>query len=281
MAGVILFQDLSSKFESKVRHPSNRAYLVLSKDSRYLEASDLKGDFQPENLPGLEEYLGRTAVGKLSPEELQSVLMEVASIVVLTITGTRSVDPEKWHPLARTLLEASFMDDMMKLVGSSDPDVRPVALTKLAAMSVPTLSVSRRDLAIVRRSDEAFFELRQHLQQALEQIELISSADETWPKSAREIVAAELPLVVAKVERSTKKSPALSAARTGTRNFGVAGLGAVAGAVAGGNLPSAAVGAGMSKGAEAVGDYISALRRRRSDRALLQLALSFTETTEP
>jgi hypothetical protein len=95
-----------------------------------------------------------------------------------------------------------------------------------------------------------------------------------------EVLEPELLPVAAKVERSTRESAFLSAARSGTRSFGIAGLGGAAGALAVGNILSAVVGAAASRGVEAVGDDISILRQQRSDKALLQLALSFTENAE-
>ncbi len=89
------------------------------------------------------------------------------------------------------------------------------------------------------------------------------------------IVQTELLSALADVERSTKQSPVLQAARHGVVQFGIGAVGAVSAGLVTGSPLAGLVGGASTQLVNSVVQYLKNLGERRSDRLVLALAASF------
>jgi hypothetical protein len=234
----------------------------------------------------LEELLGRTNVPGLEAHierhlglTRQDALREVVNVVLRTVNAVRVVAPDRWNPFARDTLEATLLTAALGDIGSGLlADRRPATLTKIASMGVPKLSLPVADLIKLRESDDSFAEWRQALHSALEQVEMLPDTNLAWQATAREVVVGELQPLVDKLEKTTAKSPALSAVRSGVKGFLLGGFGAAATAALTGDLLGGVAGVAATAGLTAGDGYVGAFRQRRADRALLQVALAFSDS---
>jgi hypothetical protein len=183
------------------------------------------------------------------------------------------------QPLVRSRAESTVLQAMFELTATEMPDLRRIHLQKLASMTIPTLEIKVNELVAVRRHSEDFARWRTALSTALAQVQQLKEEDETWASQASAIVNSELEVVREQVQAEVERSPALASMRSGTAGFALAGLGSLVGSTVGGTrvLP-ALVGAGSAKIVETTANYVRSLRKRRRGRALLDLALTFSES---
>lgn len=277
LAGVVHFEQSTWKFLSKVRHPSRSQDLFLFEDA-------------PSIYEVIQEWRMGDRLASIPEDELVDYLEfgnemrpveSAAWLVMHVLSGAKSIDPNLWNPFARNLLESQLLDAALRDMGAPRADKRGRSLTKLSAIDVPDLGLSVPELVKVRLSSEAFEEWRTVLRAALDQVEMLPGDSDEWKAEAREVVSGELRPFADKLETSTARSPFLSGAQAGWRNFLLTGLGTVAGGVIGGGVMGAAIGAGTAVAAEATSGYLNALRQQRADKAVLQLALTFSAESAP
>lgn len=156
-------------------------------------------------------------------------------------------------------------------------DHRVLAVSKLAALELPALSMHASDLIAVRRNSDAFGEWRQQLQAALSQVELLPDNDQ-WQREARAIIADAMTVYTERVRAETARSTALSKAVIGMKQMALAGIGGAVGEVLGGS--GALVGLG-SAGATAlvagIAEWAKAQRDAAPQRAALGLSMIFDD----
>lgn len=272
VAGLVHYEQSSRKFFSKSRHPS-RAHNAQRRDWPQVESLLGKG-----SVPGLDAYLDTL---RLPEDEAEEMIQETVRTILDTVNAVDIIEPTRWNPFARNTFEAAVLTAALGDAGSAQADRRQAALTKLASMGVPEMALSIADLVRVRESEEAFANWRESLQRALDQVELMPDTTSSWQKEAREVVAGELGPLVERLERATRRSPALSALGAGKKNFVLGGFGAISGAAITQDLMGGVVGAAVAAGLTMGDAYVRALRDRRVDRASLQLALIFTSEALP
>ncbi|MFG2109474.1 hypothetical protein [Micromonospora chersina] len=184
-------------------------------------------------------------------------------------------NPGDVHLLAGNAFEAALQ--MLAVAVGDDQsskiaDPRAYRMRSLMAIPVPILTSDSKKLVALRSSDE-FLAWRTTLASALGDVQGLLESNESWESDARAIVSSELTPMRERLERSVRKSPALSAMKKGLRDMTLSGIGALGGAAAGGRLGTALVGAGTGKAAEVFVEYLKAVRERRKSQAILDLAI--------
>jgi hypothetical protein len=185
------------------------------------------------------------------------------------------------QPLAQSDAEQLLYEIAFGRARSMSVDLRSVQLRKLAALTVPDYSLAIPGLVALRQSSESFWAWRQGLSNALNHVAHLPDSGRDWVKEAREIVAAELMPLREKLENETRRSTVLGAARSGGRSLALSAFGAAAGALAGGDLLTAVVGAGAGKTSELIVGYIEAAKARRGTNAVLDMLMTFTHHRRP
>ena len=139
------------------------------------------------------------------------------------------------HPMAYGRQEFEVMASLLR---RTSIDQRYLDLTTLASLNLPRIEGRASELVAVRRSNEDFALWRDALSRALSQIEKISENDESWQADAIAVMHAELTPLRERLQRATKRSPALAALQAGVSGISIGGLGILAGwAVGGGFVP--------------------------------------------
>lgn len=234
-----------------------------------------------ENFQLSENFVAATAEAErlLSRMETDQLSFSLKSEIGMMINHV-TAEPEKGMVLSRSRLEAAFYEVGLYGVESNLGDLRTFTLAKLAALNVPTFTLSSKDLRLVRENDELFAEWRASLSAALGEIENISYEDNAWKAAASSIVKTEMAPVLSRAENAVRKSPFLESARFGFSVFSFSGIGAATGLAFGENVAAAVVGSGAAVGLQVFKDYVDALRRRRQHKAILGLTLGFEQSNE-
>jgi len=157
-------------------------------------------------------------------------------------------------------------------------DGKSFRLERLLALSMPEISGRASQITRLRSDSEEFADWRSKLSVALDAIDDISYSDEAWRLEAREILRSELEPVSERITNSVRRSPALRAATSGFRTFSLAGLGTVTSALLGGPVATPVAGLAVAKMSEAVLTYLEAKKRYKTDRAILDIMASITES---
>jgi hypothetical protein len=184
------------------------------------------------------------------------------------------------HKLVRTAAEQVILK---RVLGDVSPyvDTRELTLSSLMHLAVPAFKPDVRSLVAVRRSGEAFAEWRLSLGNAVNRLDLASIQDTSRLAEIIENLRGELAPLAERVEKASRRSPALAALRTGTKGFALSAIAAGAGLSIGGSPVSALVGAGATKTVEGAIEYFKAREARRKDKAVLDLVLSFSSEQPP
>ncbi len=161
------------------------------------------------------------------------------------------------------------------LNGRKIGDGRLTALERIGEFEVPDFSFKLEDLIALRNSDD-WEEWREALRAGIDMVTNIP-ADPAGAKEATAILTDHLGHRLLKIDKTSKTSRALSAMKSGSKGFAITGIGAVSATVATGDL-SALVAAGPAAIADPVAEYISALVKRRKNRAVLDVLLEFHRT---
>jgi hypothetical protein len=99
--------------------------------------------------------------------------------------------------------------------------------------------------------------------------------NENWQTSSNEIISDNLEPIRSRLEKRIDKSSVIKTMRDGVRSLSFTGIGAVSGFALGGNIASSLTAAAAGKAAEFGTAYLTGLKQRRSDRAVLDLLVSF------
>lgn len=197
-----------------------------------------------------------------------------------TLIGAGINVASKWPGACSLLARSRVEQALLRLVvdrAGQMVDARERHLQKLVAMTVPKISSNVRELAKIRGSGEEFAEWRSCLAAALNEVRELPESDERWAHEARAIVHSELAPIRERLEKASERSPALVAAKKGFRDFALSGIGALGGAMAGGGLGPALVGAATGKATEVFVEYLKAKRSRRDSKAILDVTMAFVE----
>jgi len=206
-----------------------------------------------------------------SNDEMDDGLLRGILISLFTAQkmGLMRMSEGRANPLSRTEAERELLKALLfRNLG----DDRYLLMSTLAQLPVPDFSDDPKLLTQLRTNDDKFNAWRQKLGAALSDIGEMPDSANFGEASA--IVRTELLSALTDVERSTKQSPVLQAARHGVVQFGVGAVGAVPGLVTGSPV-AGLVGAASTALANTVVQSLQALRARRSDRLVLALAASF------
>jgi hypothetical protein len=192
----------------------------------------------------------------------------VAGVMVL---ACQFAAENRAHTLALSEADEVVRDLLMR---QRLPDRRHVFMQSLASLNLPDMHGNITELIQIRESDAEFGQWRQHLSNALSYIGDMR-ADSDSIDEASEVVYAELCEGLAEVNEATQKSPALQALRGGIRGLAISGVSAATtGALSGNPLEALASGT-AGKAADAVMVYLEAIRKRRKDKLILDVAMSF------
>ncbi|MCG5439251.1 hypothetical protein [Micromonospora foliorum] len=187
---------------------------------------------------------------------------------------------KKWPGSCSLLARSSVEDALLRFVferAGTVIDGRERHLQKLAAISVPNISMNVRDLTSLRASSDEFAEWREVLAAALREIHGLPDGDGSWAREARGVVYGELAPAREKLQKAAMQSPAMAAAKKGVRDFTLSGIGTLGGAIAGGKIAPALIGAATGKIAEVALEYLKAKRAQRQARAILDITVSFVQ----
>jgi hypothetical protein len=222
----------------------------------------------------LARQLASDDLGKLPEDRLLGNDLYLATILrsyfAAQKMGMARMSQGTANPLSRTEIERQLLSALLyREIG----DGRYSLMSTLAQLPVPDFSDNPKLLVQLRNNDEKFNAWRQKLGAALSHVgELPDSAD---LDEASAIVKTELLSALSDVERSTKQSTALQAARQGVVQFGVSAVGAVSAGLATGNPVAGLIGGASTQLAQFAVNYLKALRAKRSDRLVLSLAALF------
>ena len=209
--------------------------------------------------PGLVEQVG--------PESFDFRLFDVLGTLSLA-----DAFAGRANPLARDELEFKIMTAVLRAAWI---DRTYFDLASLARMSIPNLNGKVADLVAVRQSDESFALWREALSRAVAQLTRLPEDLPDWQRDATEIIYSELEPLRQRLLRANSRSNALSVLKKGTSTLLIGGAGISAGwAVSGSAVPSLAS-SGASIGIASAVDYLRKLKERRSNKAVLDLALAF------
>jgi hypothetical protein len=180
------------------------------------------------------------------------------------------------HMLAHSSLDQTIIRALLQ---RPITDNRQIALQKLAALNVPSMSGDINSLIALRQSDADFADWRSHLGEALTYVGELGEDEESLDE-AREVVSAQLSDGLIRVEKATKKSPALQALKGGLTGFALTGISMAATAAMSGDPLKAAVVGGTTKLADAGITYVKALQARRKGRLILDVSMLFDPRTQ-
>jgi hypothetical protein len=184
--------------------------------------------------------------------------------------------PSRLQLLARSDAEQVLLEVAANRAGRSFIDLRRMQLTKIAGLAVPNYSLEIPGLVAIRQNEEAFAVWRSTLSSALDQVCQLPDSTEDWVREARGIVSAEMAPVRETLEKTTRRSPAMTSAKTGIRSLAFSAFGAAAGALAGDSFTAAIAGAAAGQAGELLVQYLAAAKERRQARAVLDLMLTFS-----
>jgi hypothetical protein len=250
------------RFSMKLHHPS-KSYGMTSVDPEQLKVL-------PDGPDLIREMNRLSDISR--PYNMDLLIFQVKMALGISLVLAKD-NPGRFNVLARSAEEAVLLPVGLYNAALSSSDTRNIYMARLAAMELPNLD--GKSIWSVRRSSDEFGEWRQALGVAMREISAISSDDEAWQAEARGIFESELRTVRDRLNRTTQKSSALSAARIGTINMAYSAVGALTGFTLGGNIKTALAGAASAKGTEVAVSYLRSLKARRRDKAVLDLALAF------
>lgn len=265
-AGILHFRILASR---KLHPATNLQYRQLLSEVLQLQDPDIEllcTHYQSRS--------ARSDSNELRTQVTSSLLQDSTSFY----NAHERVWPSKVHRLVRSQAEYAVLQWMLARSGghSGSADLNLLQLTRL---TVPLYKPRVNDLVEMRKSDEAFADLRQHLRRALERIQLQDAFDGNQLAVARRILHEEIEPIAARLEKVAKKSPVLEGMKTGTTGFGVSTIAAVTGASIGGNLASAVASAAATKTLDGILTYVRTYKERRSAQSHLDLVTSFLDVT--
>lgn len=215
------------------------------------------------------------------PERLKDrgdVVGGLSAIVAMCMIAASSW-PGKIHLLARSEAESLLMHAAADLSPAVVGDGRRIAMNKLIGLRMPDYEASLSALIAVRNSESAFAEWRDALRRALNEIQTMPDGSSNWISEAREVVEDGLQPLRLRIEAATRRSPFLTAAKSGLSAVSYSALGAAAGAFVGDDFRSALAGAGVAKGGEIAESYIKEVRQRTEMRAVNDIAMLFSRPT--
>jgi hypothetical protein len=157
-----------------------------------------------------------------------------------------------------------------------DPESRAIRLRPLVKLEVPGLEDRVKSIVSLRQSEETFAEWRAALKQALIEIDQLSADEADWTVQANDIVTDALESIRVRLQKTVRKSAALTAISKGGASLAFSGVGATAGYSVGGNLESSLAGAVASKVVEIGVEYVKAVKERRRGSAILDLIALFS-----
>lgn len=159
------------------------------------------------------------------------------------------------------------------LAGKHITDDRVSTLKRLGEFEVPDFSSDTRLLLSLRGSDE-WESWRAALRDGVALVsEIPDSAD--GAKQASAVLTDHLKKSLFNMNKTTRASPALNAARTGSKGFAVSGIAAATGVAVTGD-PSGLLAGAVSGVADAGWEYVQGLFRRRKSYAVLDTVIAFT-----
>ncbi|MEI2270242.1 hypothetical protein OHB93_13055 [Microbacterium sp. No. 7] len=204
---------------------------------------------------------------QVSPEEMLGINRAVGSVMG---TSLELVSRGAGQALSLEPVESIAFDRVLN--GRKIGDGRLTALERIGEFEVPDFSLKVEDLMALRNSDD-WEDWREALRAGIDMVTNIP-ADPAGAKEATAILTDHLGRRLFKIDKTSKTSRALSAMRSGSKGFAITGIGAVSATVATGD-PTALVAAGPAAIADPVAEYISALVKRRKNRAVLDVLLEF------
>jgi hypothetical protein len=181
----------------------------------------------------------------------------------------------KAHILARSEFEHALTRVLLRRPAT---DNRQIDLQKLAILNVPTMSGDIAAMVEIRKSDADFREWRDLLRAALRDVGELSD-DASSLDEASDIVRTHLSDGLSRVEKATKRSPALQALKHGVTGLVISGIcGSTTAAITEDPLVGLVAGsAGAAAGMvpDTAFTYVKALQERRKGRLIMDVALLF------
>ena len=229
-------------------------------------------------IPGSDElFLEMSRLERLYPdsEVLRTEIFSARSDIGRTLR-VAGLSAGSLSPLAVSSMQSVVLQAAILRARDTVLDRRLVQISKLAAVDLPKLN--SRGVLEVRRSSQAFADWRGALDAAMERLGNLRDDDPAWQVLARQAMAEEIEPVLEEIRSELEKSSALTALRIGSKSLTYSAIGAATGAALGGNPLASAAGAGAGKVAEVVTEYIRATKRRRANGAMLDLAVTFTDS---
>jgi hypothetical protein len=177
------------------------------------------------------------------------------------------------HMLAQDSSEQAVIRALLQ---RSEVDKSHAVLRQLAAVNVPAMIGDIDALIKLRQSEADFADWRTHLGEAMVYIEDLGGADWKSLDEASDSVYKHLMDGLSQVEKAVKKSPALQALKGGLQGLALTGLSAAATSVAyGGDPVKTVVGGGVGKLGDVVINYVKAVKARRKDHLIWDVAMMF------
>jgi len=226
---------------------------------------------EPEEASEIKALMRKVWDGRTS-EEVGNLVFSLRSHVGRRFLLTAN-NPGQFHHMIRNDAEHVLYRLVVLRASLASIDDRGLRLQTLASLDVPSLGSDIAALVRLRQSEETFSEWRHHLGIALGGIGEIEPGASNWVQRANGIIMDELEPMREKLEATCRRSSALAALSKGAKTFALAGIGAGAGYLAGGNLETALVSAAATKATELAGDYVASLREKRTARAILDLMI--------
>jgi hypothetical protein len=205
--------------------------------------------------------------------DIDTLLFTLRNYFTLSLRVVQ-MHPGQLHALSRSPLESLLMQTAIHGGMSGGADARQLRLSKIATFTVPEIRADAETIVTVRRSSEDFADWRCAFASAPNEIQAMPETED-WNRNAADIVHAELAPLRERVRGAAEKSAVLRATKSGLTSMTFSGVGALAGAAAGGQLATSLVGAGAGKGAELVRAYLEAIQQKRRAKAVLDLTLAF------
>lgn len=203
-------------------------------------------------------------------EDLQN-RAHVEDLIACTVLAQR----QSGNLLMRSELDEALFQD---LFDRDQSDGRLLRLDALANLDVPRLELTATQLIRLRNSADHFAEWRQRLSEALDVVVTLPDTGDNGAEAVA-VVREYLSDSFAKLERANSRSPLLSSAASGTAGFAVMGISATTTGLITGSPWAAAASGAAGKAAETAINYVKTIKQRRKDKALLDIAVKFTDPT--
>jgi hypothetical protein len=262
---------------------------------------------------GIVECVEHRGVAELSPADLATITAATRGLS-LDELDTRLLDP--WSGLAQRASKpaellgrkalASLLDSMRSIEAHPDafqlmlkypvitgmfsrtlaspshllPTGKRAVLERLLLEGPPNVVPSFKDIIAIRHTSGAFAAWRDALTQAIDHLDELDEGDESWVDHAREIVGDHLTAARSSVEREVKRSTLLGQTKEAGVTLGISALGVGAASAVGASLLTGLIAGTTVATATTLKNYLTKLRGRREQKALLAHHLSFEPTTK-